>query len=278
MQNGTTSSDHVHKPTARARFRGSFAPKNRERQLPVYCQDPNAGAARKLYLYLTQGWFDPDIWKSAFVEAMGTMCLCYTSGLIGITTVNTGTKQVLAYVGVSNSVLLMLFIYATSPASGGHLNPLITFATLLTGLSEFPRAILYMLAQLLGSAISGGLIRESFGLETTVKYQGGGCYLTTSELSSGQAFVIEMMSSLTLLVLAFGVALDPRAVKNFGPLGPALVGLSLGLVTFAGSKAVANGGYPGPSVNPTRCFAFAVARGGTGFDSGCCVIVWKQRK
>ncbi len=45
----------------------------------------------------------------------------------------------------------------------------------------------------------------------------------------------------------------------FGPkLGPFLVGCVLGLTSFA-SIGVAEG-YPGASMNPARCFAFAVAR------------------
>ncbi|KAI9731042.1 MAG: hypothetical protein M1834_005505 [Cirrosporium novae-zelandiae] len=285
-QNDLPPSEQVHGPVKSpqdgiqqaAMFKGSFAPKDRGPQIPACRKDPNAGTARRLYIYFTQGWLDPDVWKSAFVEAMGTMCICYLSALMGITIVNTETRQFPAYVGIGNSVLIMLFIYATSPASGGHLNPAISFATMLSGLTGFPRAILYMLAQLFGSAVAGGLIRASFGFANTEKYRGGGCYLITPQVSPGQAFVIEMMSTFILLVLAFGVGLDPRAAENFGPLGPPLVGLSLGLVTFAGSNLVANGGYTGPSINPTRCFAFAVARGAGGFDSTAYVGIHYYKK
>jgi glycerol uptake facilitator-like aquaporin len=97
------------------------------------------------------------------------MSLCYLSAIIGITIVNFQTAQLPAYVGITNVFLLMLFIYATAPASGGHLNPLITFATMTTGLTEFPRAILYILGQTIGGAIAGGLIRGSFGSAMTEK-------------------------------------------------------------------------------------------------------------
>lgn len=68
--------------------------------------------------------------------------------------------------------------------------------------------------------------------------------------------------TLRLLVpsaLAFGVALDPRQRELFGPLGgPFAVGCSLGLVSFATAGLVP--GYTGASMNPTRCFAFAITR------------------
>jgi glycerol uptake facilitator-like aquaporin len=73
------------------------------------------------------------------MEMFFTTCLVYISGLIGITVQNYQTVQVGAYVGISNVFLLALFIFAASPASGGHLNPLITFATMLVGLTQVSR-------------------------------------------------------------------------------------------------------------------------------------------
>ena len=89
--------------------------------------------------YFTVGWDDVHLWKAAFIEFVGTASLCYTSGLIDTTIGNFETKQVAAYVGVSNIILLSSFIVASAPSSGGHINPLITFSTMLTGLTGFPR-------------------------------------------------------------------------------------------------------------------------------------------
>ena len=57
-----------------------------------------------------------------------------------------------------------------------------------------------------------------------------------------------------------GVGLDPRQQLLFGPqLGPALVGLVLGLITAATSGIAP--GYPGPSMMPSRCLGLSIARG-----------------
>jgi glycerol uptake facilitator-like aquaporin len=64
---------------------------------------------------------------------------------------------------VTNTVLLALFIYALAPASGGHINPLITFTTMTAGLTGFSRGVLYLVAQTIGGALAGGLVRGSFG-------------------------------------------------------------------------------------------------------------------
>jgi glycerol uptake facilitator-like aquaporin len=80
---------------------------------------------------------------------------------------NFNSLQVAGYVGISNIFIIMLFIYALAPSSGGHVNPMITYATVLTGLTAFPRGVLYVLAQTSGAALAGGLIRGSFGHNLT---------------------------------------------------------------------------------------------------------------
>ena len=112
-------------------------------------------------------------------------------------------------------MLLSLFIYALAPASGGHINPIITFATMATGLTGFSRGILYVIAQVTGAAVAGGLIQGSFGRDlallyiilhpyllqslTSNSYNGGGCYLVTTVISEGQAYLIESVLSFILL-------------------------------------------------------------------------------
>jgi glycerol uptake facilitator-like aquaporin len=78
------------------------------------------------------------------------------------------TQQAAGYVGVTNIFMLSLFIFALAPASGGHVNPLITFTTMTTGLTGFSRGILYITAQTAGGAVAGGLIRGSFGRNLTI--------------------------------------------------------------------------------------------------------------
>ncbi|RDW92221.1 hypothetical protein BP5796_01615 [Coleophoma crateriformis] len=165
-----------------------------------------------------------------------------------------------AFVAVSNIFLLSLFIYGLAPASGGHINPMITFATIITGLTGFARGVLYLIAQTCGAALAGGLIRGSFGRNLTLLYGGGGCLFQPGLMTAGQVFLIESVLSFCQIFLSFGVGLDPRQHAVFGPkLGPLLVACSLALVSF--SSVGLGEGYPGAGLNPARCFAFAVSRG-----------------
>lgn len=77
-------------------------------------------------------------------------------------------------------------------------------------------------------------------------------------MSTGQVFLNEIFASFVLLFLVYGVGLDPRQTALVGArLGPLLVGVSLGLLTFATSGVAP--GYSGAGMNPARCFAFGIA-------------------
>jgi glycerol uptake facilitator-like aquaporin len=56
-----------------------------------------------------------------------------------------------------------LLVYVTAPISGGHINPMISIATFLARLSSFPRAMIYVIFQLLGATIGAFLIRAIYG-------------------------------------------------------------------------------------------------------------------
>lgn len=120
---------------------------------------------------------------------VATGLLCYLSGLIDISIANFGTSQAAAYVGISNVFLLTLFIMAAGPGSGGHVNPTITFATMVTGHTGFsrgrlkhtqgkqgciekliePLGILYLVGQTIGAAVAGGILRGVFGHERSIE-------------------------------------------------------------------------------------------------------------
>ena len=156
--------------------------------------------------------------------------------------------------GVSNFVLLSLFIFAFSPVSGGHLNPNITIATFFARLTSFPRMVLYVAFQTAGASLGGLLIRAAYGSRDFVA---GGCHIDTALVPVGDAFVLEFICDLALLFMSFGVGLDPRQKQVFGPaLGPIFVGLVLGIISFATSFT--RPGYNGVSANPARCLGVFV--------------------
>ncbi|KAL5343561.1 aquaporin-like protein [Aspergillus crustosus] len=208
----------------------------------------------------------PDLWKAATVEAIGSCLLVYLTnfvavGLAPLVEVFDSGPLVPALVGAGTAfVSLPLFIFAIGPVSGGHINPLITIATFFGRLATLPRAILYVTFQTFGAAVGGWLLRASFD---TRDFRVPGCFYDTSLITTRSAFTIEFTTDFALIFFCFAVGLDPRQRAVFGPaLGPILCGLAVAMCTFFTGITIP--GYSGFSGNPGRCFGAMV---GSHFES-----------
>ncbi|RYO96808.1 hypothetical protein DL765_011381 [Monosporascus sp. GIB2] len=250
MSNSTiTSAGHNLNGTA---FHGSFAPIAQRRKVihkkPWYRRKE----------YFTDGWLDAHIWRAGIIEGVGTFCLVYLLAQFGMSLMNYGTVQTGAYIGLFCWAMLAVLVYCLAPASGAHMNCMVTFTTVLCGLCPLSRGVIYMIFQLVGASLAGGVMVGSWGVERTLEYQGTGCFYDSSVLTTGQVLIMESAADFIILFLVFGVGLDPRQSHVFGPhLVPALVGLSFGVVAFVNSATAP--GYGGANMNPAKCFGFAVA-------------------
>ncbi|KAE8408656.1 aquaporin-like protein [Aspergillus pseudonomiae] len=200
------------------------------------------------------------LWKAAAIEGVGTCLLVYLTILFPMGLAqnmnNLATGPVVPTLIGSLVVMFMLplFIYAVGPVSGAHLNPMISLAAFFGRLMTFPRCVLYVAFQIFGAAIAGWLVRASLD---TRSFMVPGCYMDVNQVSAGSAFVIEFVTDVALIFLAFGIGLDPRQRVVFGPtLGPIFVGIVLGVCIF--STGIIRPGYTGFSGHPARCFGAMV--------------------
>lgn len=114
-------------------------------------------------------------------HVLGTSMLVFTVGLIANALspyARPGSLTVPLLASITNWIAITLFVFAAAPASGGHLNPLITLSTFTAGLSTFPRSILYIVGQCIG-AIIGALILK-LGLSSEDYYTSVSTYPTYS--------------------------------------------------------------------------------------------------
>lgn len=179
---------------------------------------------------------------------------------IGLTVLDATPFSITLYAGLVNWFGLSIFTYTLGPVSGGHLNPTITMSTFFAGLSTFPRAVLYICGQSIGAIIAGFFLK--LGAGGASYFTAGvipGCTVDASVVSPGQMFAYEFMFGLAGIFMAFGVGLDPRQAKIYGPAyGPVLVGITLGLTTICSS--IIRPGYTGASFNPARCLGLMTAK------------------
>lgn len=232
------------------------------------------------------------------VEAIGTCCLVYTSGVITVTLLSYKTIQLGAYIGISNIVLLSVFINATVATMGGHLNPTITLSAVLAGICPAARGrygwiqyvdfasiaeylalgFFYLCGQLLGSALASGLLMGIFGRQSAVRY-GLNSFFRSLRAAVDRIIVFKAMAASTILsrsrrgrhsstkswrVLIYffsvtaSVLTSARRCCLVRDWGPLLVASSLDLISFATSRIAP--GYAGAQMNPARCFAYGIAR------------------
>lgn len=176
-------------------------------------------------------------------EMVGAFMLVFAG--CGAIVVDATTHGQVTHVGVAISFGLVIaaVIYAIGHISGAHINPAVTLAFTLTRHFPWRRAVGYWLAQLIGAAAAGLLLRSLFG---NVSHLGA----TIPRGSDGQSLVLEMVMTFILMFVIMAVATDDRAVGQAAAL--AIGGAVL-------LDAMFGGPISGASMNPARSFGPALA-------------------
>jgi MIP family channel proteins len=148
-------------------------------------------------------------------------------------------------VAISFGLVITVMIYATGHISGAHINPAVSLAFALTRHFPLRRVPLYWLAQLVGAALAGGVLRLLFG---NVAHLG----TTLPAGSDGRSLVLEVVLTFFLMFVIMAVATDDRAVGQAAAL--AIGGTVL-------LDAMFGGPISGASMNPARSVGPALASG-----------------
>ena len=168
-------------------------------------------------------------------------------------------------IAICHIPIIAFMIFATATATGGHLNPMISFATCLAGLTEFPRMVLYMSAQVVGAIIGSYLVKHLTPSSLLLTNQLAMCSIGVDQ-SVAQALTLEIVGDVFVLYVAFGVALDDRqrqAMPSWLP--PFIISTTIALLIYTTSTLSGMGN--GAIAFPTRCFGPAVAMGLVTADS-----------
>ncbi|WCJ29228.1 plasma membrane intrinsic protein 1 5 [Euphorbia peplus] len=217
--------------------------------------------------------FSFKVWRASLAEVVGTASLVFAMDTIVISSYETQTDTPNLIMAALIALTVTILLLATFPISGGHMNPVITFAAAFTGLVSLSRAAIYISAQCLG-AILGALALKAV-VNTTIEqtFSLGGCTLNivapgphgpvTIGLETARAFWLEVICTFLFLFSSIWLAFDKRQAK---PLGRVIVctiiGLVVGLIVFISTTVTATKGYAGVGMNPARCLGPAVVRGG----------------
>ena len=151
-------------------------------------------------------------------------------------------------IAVAHGSAIALLVSAIAHLSGGHINPAITLAAMLTNRVSIANGVSYVFAQLIGGtlgALAVGILLGSGlgkGASTLANHALGG-------VSALQTMGIETVLTALLVLVVFGAAMDRRGATATAPL-------AIGLAIAAGYMV----GVPtaGASMNPARALGPAI--------------------
>ncbi|GFZ03481.1 beta-tonoplast intrinsic protein [Actinidia rufa] len=151
----------------------------------------------------------------------------------------------LVVIALAHSLALFAAVAASMNVSGGHVNPAVTFGTLVGGRISVLRAVYYWVAQLLGAVVAALLVRlATHGMRPIGFAVGPG----VGELN---ALVMELVMTFGLMYTVYATAVDPKR-GSLGTIAP------LAIAFIVGANILVGGPFEGASMNPARAFGPAL--------------------
>jgi len=155
-------------------------------------------------------------------------------------------------IGLVHVLVLFVLIQTLAVASGAHFNPAVTAAlTFLRQIKPIDAAI-YVVMQFLGGT-AGAFLTKAILLDEGKAQNYGAA--AVSDALNGKLFpgmVVEALGTFFLLWAIIGVAVNPRATKDWAALA---IGGALGMAVMVFAPLT------GASFNPARAFGPALASG-----------------
>lgn len=134
--------------------------------------------------------------------------------------------------------------------SGGHINPAVTLAMMLTGKCSVIRCIFYIISQCLGAVTGAGLLKA---LTPEKHAESLGTTQVSSDLTLVQAWAVEFLITFALVLTVFSVCDANRKDVTGSPA------LTIGLIVVTSHLFAIN--YTGSSMNCARALGPAVFSG-----------------
>jgi len=201
------------------------------------------------------------LWRGGVSEFFATLMFVFIgTGAVVASQAQLGSSAIgvpnLTLIALAHGFAIMVLVYAVGEVSGGHINPAVTWACLLTNKISFLRALIYVIAQLMG-AVAGSGVLKSF-LPTELQYSMG-CHSINKAMTAWQGFGAEVIFTFIFIFVVFATAISPFAGKlaplsggdaQYGPgkLTPFALGMTILILHCVGIP------FTGASMNPARSF------------------------
>ncbi|MBI4312592.1 MAG: MIP family channel protein [Chloroflexi bacterium] len=190
-----------------------------------------------------------EAWKAALAELIATMLFVFigagavvSSGMLGAT-----DSARLVAIALAHGLAIAIMASATGHLSGGHINPAVTVAQMVTRKIGLAKGAMYIVAQLAGAAIAAFLLAAVI---PDAAEGGLGAHALGNGVTAGGGLIIEIVLTFVLVFVVFATAVDSRGPGAIAPLAIGLSVLAIHLIAVP---------LTGASVNPARSFGPALA-------------------
>lgn len=189
---------------------------------------------------------DRELMRSLIIEFIGPFALVF----MGVGAIILTQGQDIVAIALAHGLAIGLMAMAAGHISGGHFNPAVTVAMLVTRRIDPQRAVAYIIAQLAGGLAGAAVLVLTFrDLERNAVNMG--VPAVGANLSAGNAFVMEIVLTFFLVLVIFGTAVDTRTPKVVSGL---VIGLTISMDILAGVTV------SGAAMNPARWFGPAIVQ------------------
>ena len=194
-----------------------------------------------------------EAWRSTLAEFIATLLFVFLGA--GSVIVSGGLPNGdldparLVAIALAHGLAIAFLVYAAPNISGGHLNPAVTFAALLTKKISAARGLMFVVAQLGGAVVGALLLLATIpgAADTNL-----GAHALGPDVSVGMGLLMEIVITFALVFVIFATAVDPRGMGNLAPL-------AIGLTVLADHLLAVP--ITGASMNPARSFGPALVSG-----------------
>lgn len=213
------------------------------RRLLSWCNCQNIMVAFK-------GIWTKDFWRAVSGEYLATLIFV----LLGLgSTINWAAGEEkpppadLVLISLCFGLTIATMVQCFGHISGGHINPAVTAAMVVTRKLSLAKAVFYVAAQCLGAITGAGIlylvtptaVRGSFGVTTV-----------NPTISVGHGFLVELLITFELVFTVFATC-DPKRTDLGGSAS-----LAIGIAVVIGHLFAIP--YTGASMNPARSFGPAM--------------------
>eukprot|EP00056_Hartaetosiga_gracilis_P009245 m.132100 g.132100 ORF g.132100 m.132100 type:complete len:314 (-) comp13085_c0_seq6:247-1188(-) len=159
-----------------------------------------------------------------------------------------GGVSAITIIALTHGFAIAVLASSIGHISGGHINPAVSFAMMLTGNISIIRGLIYMALQIVAGALGAALL----ALCTPSEFRQDWQHELHADITPIQGFIIEVVLTFFLLFTIFGNAVDKRGNST---LAPFLIGLAVATDHFMAVPLT------GASMNPARSFGPAFIHG-----------------